>query len=332
MSKVIVNAPTQNKEFSPDDKLGKVIPLFVADWLRHSDADYIQAGAIDLWNNVLAAEQTGHTAESYDRMSRSRLARKYGSSLLSAVRTELPAYVITDTDADFATWSQGIIEKSVERGTLRTESHDVYICDSCDATIAEAAGPCTNGCMSCASFNVHIEPRPVLVSTVDEVAERKVDAATGTTHTKAAPRQSIVNRRRLNGIGLEAVGFEDDVVDPRVGLGMLAVYAASLANADQVDIIASRATVRQNMPYFYAAIGDLSEELPRLSVRGIAKAPVDHIAYLQDEGLMSPARYQTLVSSILPPALLEMKRDMTPQTLERLVFSRKQVKVLQKDI
>src|SRR3989337_1841636 len=101
MSNIIVNAPTQNKEFSPDRKIGKVIPMFVADWLRYNDESYSQSGAIDLWNNVLAAEQEDHTPESYDARSLLRIREKYKSSLLSTARIDNNVNILTDSEPEF---------------------------------------------------------------------------------------------------------------------------------------------------------------------------------------------------------------------------------------
>jgi len=330
MRNIIVNAPTQNKEFSPDQKIGKVIPMFAADWLRHNDESYSQSGAIDLWNNVLASEQKDHTSASYEAQSLLRISQKYDSLLLSATRIDNTSTILTDSEPEFVSWAQDIITECVTDGSLRLENHDVYVCDACDATIAEATNPCTNGCASCKTMQVHIENRQVLVSVINDQAEQRVDNATDTTHQVHEERRTIVNRRRLNGIGLESIGFKDDVVDPRIGLGMLAIYAAEIRSADQVDVVASRATIRQNLPHFYAAIGDKADELPDLRVRGIAKAPVEHIAYMQEQELLNLGKFQILMRHILPPALLSMKNDMSPQTLERLVFSRKDVGVLHK--
>lgn len=332
MRKTIVNAPTQNKEFSPDHKLGKMVPFFVADWLRENEQDCEQQVPIDLWNNVLASEQKGHDQLTYARAMDDRIQRKYGSKLLTAARLDAPRpLVLTDTDEDFSSWAQNVIEGGVLNGALRHEDHDVHVCSNCDGIIAEASSPCTNGCVACGTTATHIENRPVLVSTIDEAAELKVDQATGTTHLKMADvRRSIVNRPRLNGISLERFGFKNEVVDPRVGLGLLAVYATSFDDADQVDIVASRATTRQNLAYFYAAIGEQADEMPQLRIRGIAKAPVEHIAYMRSEGLVDDDKFKHLMRDVLPPELLAMKHDMSPQTLERLAYSRKNNKYLQK--
>lgn len=324
MSNIIVNAPIQNRDFHPDHSVGKLIPIFVADWLRQKQAVPYEYPVVDLWNNVLASEGSGISPDAYVDLASQRLEEKYTSELLSVVRRSHDRLQVqTDTDSDFTEWSKGMVIQSLENGTIQEMDKIVIVCNSCDATIADAGSPCDKGCVGCGVNDTRTETRSVLITTVDRDTEIQVDQATGTTHVEAEPRTTLLNRKRQAGISLEHVGFAGEMLDPRVGLGLLAVHTALTQNAEAVNIIASRQTLRQNLSYYYASMGQTALELPAIHMIGIAKAPVLHIAHLRDEGVLGSDGYEELLTETLPPHLLTMRRDMSPQTLERIIYSRK---------
>lgn len=326
MSNIIVNAPIQNKEFSPDEKIGKAVPLFVTDWLRTSDTRYEGQRAVDLWNSVLASEQGSHTDQTYAALSQARLQRKYDSRLLGSIRDDASnRLVLSDADSDFHQWASGVIEHAIELGDMTQEQTLMHVCDDCDAAISMAEGPKPRACAHCASGTVfHVEERQMLVTYIDSTIRERVGGVAGRPSAVNVPaRTSIVNRRRLNGISLEKFGHRDEAVDPRIGLGLLAMYAAAMQDADGVDVVTSRATAGQNLPQFFAAVRSQAEDLPDFRVRQAAKAPANYLMHLRTEGTLRDERFGELMKYILPPVLLSMKHDMSPATLEQIAFSKK---------
>lgn len=323
MSKLVVNAPIQNKEFSPDRNVGKVVPLFVADWLRRTDDSY-HDDVYDLWNNVLASEQTGHNADSYEAKTRSLLDQKYGSEALSSLRKSTPTEILLDTDSQgFAPWTHAVIEQALSDGDIRISPVEVVACSGCDGIRAVQA-ECDKACGQCGETNTYRTIRRVMMTTIDhESLSLSSEAAGESVPAHGIEGDAVISKRRLGGIGLEKFGLKGLSLDPRIALGLLVTYAATKVDADEVVVVASRATASHNLAVLFSTIKSQQDELPRVSMKPIAKAPAHHIEYLRSEGIVSTSALRSILNEVIPPHLLQMKRDMTPQTFDRVAFSRK---------
>jgi hypothetical protein len=329
MSKLYVNAPVQNTEFDPEIKLGKIIPMFVAGALQteHGPVE----DRVELWNNVLGSEQAGYTPESYEQTARSRLAEKYESPVMSwLARTSGRAAVLTDSNPNFTSWAAAKVEQSLSDGDMRIESIAAFICSACDATIAAAEGP-EPSCITCPDAHTAIEERSALVASI---TDKSVEAALAMVDTQLdptlpnqashVPRGTVtLNKRRLTGISLETAGFPEDVLDPRIGLGLLAIYAAEKSGRDSVAMVAARTNQFHNLPQFAAAIGSQLAVLPALRMVGIAKAPIGYLEYIVEEGVLGRDAMYEAVLRKLAPKLPAIRRDMSPRTAESLIFSKK---------
>ncbi|HEX8182130.1 MAG TPA: hypothetical protein VF575_00845 [Candidatus Saccharimonadales bacterium] len=319
-----MNAPIQNREFNPDGQLGKVVPLFVAAHLRTQDA--YMSTPVELWNNVIAQEQLGYDARKYEIRSTTMLDQKYGSSVLSLLHSQTgEAEIIADDDSDFTKWATTVVESGLDSGNIRIEEETVYVCQDCHATLALAHGPKPRNCACCYGSGGINE-----LNTVAMTATITPEALVSTAHaTKQSiqldlsGRKFIINKRRVTGVGLEWAGFADDVLDPRIGVGLLGLYAAIRNNADAVDFVSSRSAISHNLPQFFAAIASQCDTLPALEMVGIAKAPANYLSMLVNNHTLSADQMVSGLKDRLAPQLLKMRKDMTPQCAEQLLFSRR---------
>ena len=62
---------------------------------------------------------------------------------------------------------------------------------------------------------------------------------------------------------------------------------------------------------------------PHIEMVPIARAPVDYIKYLLDEGVISHRQYTNIFTTILPGVLTNVRRPLSPETLERVIFGRR---------
>ena len=148
MRNIYVNAPTQNKDFCPDEQFGKVMPMLASAWLAAGSVD---AGSpFQLWNNVLASEQQGHTEESYRALAEARLAQKYNSATLNTLRDlSGEPQVMSDSDPDFTKWAQDKIKTALEAGDVKVRRLGIFACEGCEAALAPGEGPQPAGCRTC---------------------------------------------------------------------------------------------------------------------------------------------------------------------------------------
>ncbi len=318
MSEIYLNAPIQNTPFNPDDRVGKVVPILVADWLRQENNSSLPV--IDLWNSTGASYETKEAA-------RLGLENKYASRVLSSLTTDGPRLVESDIDDAFNQWTNTVVESLLSKGALEADLREVYACGSCGNAISLLDSAPPLGCGACLAEDVVIVNKRVLVSHINEEALHKTSIAThGSFDARSYPTHgTILNKQRVMGVELDQFGFEGEVLDPKVTVGMLALYVAQRYDADRVGLVASRSSAAHNLPQLFGFLGPVADELPQISMKQIAKAPVGYIDYLLQEGIISEEAYHNALSTLLPPHLLRMKKDMTPQTAEHIIFARKNI-------
>lgn len=315
MSEIYLNAPIQNSDFDPDERVGKVVPILVADWLR-KEADS-SLPTVDLWNSACAGYENEDAA-------RRGLEKKYSSVILSSLDSSQCRVVKTDTDEDFGAWTNTVIDRLIDTGAVEHTEQKVFACAACGNAISllDSAKPMI--CVACMSSDIRVADKKVLLSHIDAPALQRTSEATNATFDAKSypPHATILNKRRAMGVELSAFGFEGEVLDPKVSVGMLALYVAQKYDANQVSLVAARANASHNLPQLYGFLGSMADEFPQLSMKQIAKAPVGYIRYLYDEGVINEENYRQTVTKVLPPHLLHMKRDMTPETAERIIFGK----------
>lgn len=315
MTEIHLNAPIQNANFDPDSKTGKVIPLLVADWMRRYEGNSLPP--IDLWNNACGGYQTEEEACR-------GIDEKYTSDVLAALGNIASRQYVSDTDPDFKMWSARIIDQLLSRGDVTLDEREVLACGGCGNIIALADSVTSGECNVCQNKNILRIERKVLTSDIDEQALNRTSSATSGVFDKASyPRHvTILNKQRAMGIELDWIGLPREVLDPKVAVGLLALYAAQLHNCDTVGLVAARSNITHNLPQLFGFLGGQADELPQLKMAPIAKAPVAYINYLLEEKIITKEHHHDVMRNILPPHLLRMRRDMAPITAERLVFGK----------
>lgn len=317
MPELFVNAPIQNKSFNPDTEVGRILTIYTARALNGPGVS-----AAHLWNNVLASEQGTLTRDEYLNRSQERLEAKYKSMLLGRLACE--SDTLTDTNEGFVAWAQNLTADAIERGSVKELAEDAHVCNGCGATISLASAPAQNICSVCGTSGVHIEQRTMLLSRFDDDARIHMldsPAISASEAIRLTDRTFIISKPRIAGIDLDAFGQEGQVIDPKIAIGLLAIYAAELNGYDSVRVVAGRSSAFNNAAHLFSYLGDTTDAHPRFDISPIARAPIEHLHYLQSQAIVTPEKYQQIIEKVLPESLPYMSADMTPETLERLVFS-----------
>lgn len=317
VSEIYLNAPIQNSGFSPDERVGKVVPILVADWVRNESDAPLES--IDLWNSAC----TGYPSK---EDARTGLEEKYSSDVLGSLMQARPEnhLIKTDVDEDFELWTLEMLDTLIQKGSLRVENQKVYACKRCGNTIALLDSMPPAVCGACMSRKVAVVDKKVIISSINaEALERTSQATDGSFDAHSYPlHDTIVNKRRTMGVELDQLGFEGEVLDPKIAVGMLALYVAQRYDYDSVELVASRGSAAHNLPQLFGFLGDGADDFPQLRMKQIVKAPVGYIQYLYEDGVLSKDAYHQVLREVLPPYLLRMKRDMSPETAERIIFGK----------
>ncbi len=317
MSELFVNAPTQNRDFIPKPLEGRTFPIIVAQWLARTESE----SSADLWNNVIASEERDTSAADYRLMMDRRLEEKYRAPSILA-DSECPT-VITDTDPKFCSWTQDLVGQLLERGGIRLEDKDVHVCVGCDTTIAFAEASLENACARCGSNDFCVKQQPALVASMTHQSEKRACEISGTPPRSICGPEVLVNKQRHLGISLEGIGLPGQVIDPKIGIGLLALYAATSISADTVTVVAGASSAHKNIPQITAFLGRNIDDLPRLQVKPLPRIPIKYMQHLVDTGVLNEQQIADVYMSTLPEVAIGMKRDISPQTLDRIIFSRK---------
>ncbi len=237
--------------------------------------------------------------------------------------------ILTDTDPDFCKWAQNTVNELLDKNVLQLEDKNVIKCDTCSIGVALADAPVDNVCARCGQNRFSITEEKSLIATFTEDSEKRAADITHTQPRDMAGIQFLVNKRRFMGVGLEQIGLPGHVIDPKIGIGLLALYAAQSFNNTSVTVVAGLSSAHKNIPQLTAFLGSTSEELPKLAVRPIPRVPVAYLRHLIEMGTVTQDRVSELYVSQLPALALGMRRNITPETVDRVLFS-KRTSILQK--
>lgn len=319
MSEMYSNAAVQSANFVPEKTPGKAIPIFVAHWLN--DISGASTPMVDLWSNCSAE---------FDSITHAQQAvsEKYNSNILKGMRSanSYQTHVISDTDYGFQIWAQDLTERLMSEGTLQIESTEVFACNNCGNAISIAdSAVAPRFCGFCKNTEIVRVHKQALVSEVNKDAIDKTERAAAGAFDRASypEHRMVLNKKRRLGIDLESVGFPGEVLDPKVAIGLLAIYAAIRFDQQGIKLVAARSSAAHNIPQLFSFLGSAYDDMPDIVMQPIVKAPTDYLKYLVSDGVISHDRYIDILRYEMPKHLLNMRHDMTPETAERIIFGRK---------
>lgn len=255
------NGAIQNREFSLDEKPYKALGIAAARVLNEF-AGNEAASDVHCWNNVGTFDAQMSTT------SDERLSLKYDSSFmqehLSRWGIEQPR-VLCDDDADFSKWSLEVLNKSLENNTIYIKEAEFVYCKGCCVSIAERCVDIAN-CSQCgSSADLVIRQEKALFTNrnadykkilpFDQIFN-KVNLKHEINSLKQVPERLLLSRDRSLGVDLEEIGLEGKRMDPRLGIGMLALYAASSQGFNKAGIVQSISTLIRTVPYLNSVIAD----------------------------------------------------------------------------
>ncbi|MCX6727223.1 MAG: hypothetical protein NTX11_00195 [Candidatus Saccharibacteria bacterium] len=289
---VFVNAAIQNRDFSIDEKPEKVVGILAAQALNH-----LQGNDVDVhcWNNVGLFDSQQSESADY------RLAIKYNSDFAKHIvgPGNKETVVLSDDQNVFTEWAIPTINSMISSGSVYIEEADFHHCFSCDTTIAELAVD-IDDCKSCNSssqiktttelgmFTNTPDDRGLLLP--ENLVINQINIRQERSSLMQIPPRLLLSRTRSIGVPLESFGLENHKLDPRLGIGLLAIFAASNLGYGSVGIVQSISTLNRVAPYLRSALPN-----PRL---------VDLPGYLF--AFHSLVRPQLLDNAVVSPSLIAL--------------------------
>lgn len=257
---LFTNGAVQNRDFSLDEKPFKAVGILSARVLNHL---YGGEDTVHSWNNV------GMFADLDPGCQGARLQRKYTSDFmrlhLRRWADEESVRIASDDDPDFSAWSQEVIEGSLVSGSIYCEKTEFVACRKCGMVISVAA-VAVGTCSRCGSSeDLYLKEEDGLFVNLPERAGEvfryehlinKSNIKQELDSFKQLPGRLLLSRHRDNGVSLESFGLPDKVMDPRLGIGLLAVYQATLLGYAKAGIVQSRSTLIRTAPYLNSVITD----------------------------------------------------------------------------
>ncbi len=253
---LFTNAAIQNRDFSFDEKPEKAVGILAAHALNHLHGNEVD---VHCWNNVglFDSEQSASVEE--------RLKKKYTSDFAKyIIGGDLPETVIlTDDQDEFTEWAIPTIDSMLSNGSVYIEEAEFHHCTGCDITIAEKAVD-IDECKTCKSSG-HLEIITELGMFTDTPEDRRLLLPQDLIFNQINLRQEqnslmqisprlLLSRTRGIGVPLDAFGLRDQKLDPRLGIGMLSIFAASNLSFQATCIVQSISTLNRIVPYLRSAI------------------------------------------------------------------------------
>lgn len=303
---LFTNAAIENRKFTFDNKPQRAFSFLVAEALNRIYSP--SAPRTHLWNEV--GDFADRSNEPIDNKYAGDFANKY---LTAHGDPEL----ISDNDKVFSGWAQGALEKMLEAGSVYEAEADFWACDDCDLAIAESVVNIAK-CPRCHSDESLIIRRELAMfcDTPDDkrilLCRDRIFNQININHEigrlEQLPPRLLLSRDRNSGISLDGFGLKDKVLDPRLGIGMLAIYAAQRADFEQVGIVQNINTVNRTAPYLGSALPNTKK----------IDAP-DYVYALHadaDQQLLNPIRINPRVLALVS---LAQRNNVTSASADNMV-------------
>ncbi len=308
---IFSNAAIQNRSYDLDTSPGKMVGIMVAQFLNRV---FDNPEVVHVWNNV----------GMFDEVERNdpcvRLENKYKSSVMQrhldywGIDGQLE--ILTDEDDNFSDWTLAFLQRCLDKGDIYIQGANFHVCDHCDLVIAESVVD-VERCGRCEGTALYDAFEPALFVDMPEdrstlLPQRSVFNAINIRQEQAAlsqiPPRLLLSRARTRGIELKDFGLADKKLDPRLGIGLLALYIAEINDYAKGCLVQSTSTLMRTVPYIKSVVVD-ADRLHVPEPFFAAHMKIDtHL--LTDVNL--PAIEQQV---LLPLASLRRKQDVRPNDL-----------------
>lgn len=259
---VIMSAPNQNREqFS--SHLERLTPFFAARALNRiiSHNKGLAPVQIDSWNSFgnhmdqSYAKQTQFDGASRKEYSDFLLKQKY--EFFEEIGIDTSSHeVVRDDDGKTREWMLNKISDLHSQGTIYEDMESVNVCASCDNIISSAASG-VSVCSRCSSTDIKIDRRRTLF--IDLPGDRldyirgRVDLPRKSNFINGQfatlPGRVMIARRRDYGQELGIPDYEDQVLDPKIGLSLMPEMLAERYGIDSLTQVQGSTTAKNTVPY-----------------------------------------------------------------------------------
>jgi len=259
---VIMSAPNQNRE-QFRSHLERLTPFFAARALNRiiSLNKGMTPIQIDVWNTFgnhmdqSYAKQTQFDGASRKEYSDFLLKQKYEFFEEIGIDTSLHE-VVRDDDDKTREWMLNKINDLHSNGTIYEDVESVNACSSCGNIISSATSN-VSSCSRCDSTNIKIDKRRTLFidlpgDRIDYVRGR-VDLPRKSSFINGQfatlPGRVMIARRRDYGQELGIPDYEDEVLDPKIGLSLMPEMLAERYGINSLTQVQGANTAKNTVPY-----------------------------------------------------------------------------------
>lgn len=315
MSKEILftNGAIQNRDFSLDEKPYKAVGIISARVLNHL------VGSEDIihnWNNVGMFADTDEFSTKEER-TRKKYIGSFMQAHLERWGDQDRVTVASDDDAYFSYWTQDIVAQAISSGNIYQENAEFVACRKCGTVIAVSVTKVTV-CSRCGATDaLYTKEETGLFADLPSNSEslfryeqlfNKNNIKQELDAFKQLPARLLLSRHRDNGISLESIDMPDKVLDPRLGIGLLAVFHASRLGYAKAGIVQSYSTLIRTAPYLNGIIKDSD-------TFGVA----EHVFALHSKIEPSLLTYPEITPELLCFHAMRQKADITLDKLPAIL-------------
>ena len=173
--------------------------------------------------------------------------------------------ILRDDDTEFAQYAVELIRRCIASGSIGRKNEEFTRCNTCAVVIAEAAVGIA-ACPRCKSgdslvtvkeaglFSVMPEKRKELLPYHRQF--NKVNIKHEVQTLENIPPRVLLSRDRQSGIDLTEFDLPGKKLDPRLGIGLLALYSAQKHGYDNVSLVQSASTLVRTVPYLSSVVTD----------------------------------------------------------------------------
>lgn len=267
---IIASAPNQNRD-NFDSRLERLTPLFAAYALNEVRARVGHPVArIDMWNCFGSHMDREYSLQNrFDGISREEystqlLREKYNFLEDLGIDTS-DTVVLRDDDTNTIEWIRLKLQDFLEQGVIYEDEDTVTSCLNCNNIVASAAS-CASTCGYCRSDRLTIEKRKTLfidmINLDAEEVRSRVLLPKKTRFLKGQlatlPSRVMITRKRDYGQPIGISGYEDFVLDPKIGLSLMPEMVIEQYDLDTITQIQGSATAQNTIPYTAVLSPDIS--------------------------------------------------------------------------